>query len=83
MIHHADTQASHQQTRETSASTPIHTTLYDLIDAIDTETGSDESDVVNAVVRHVLKTYRVSCLGAFEGRQIVLDEATTSYSAVA
>jgi len=62
---------------------PINTTLYDLIAAIDAEVGPDESNVINAVLMHMLKTYRVSCLGDFEGRQMVLDEATTSYSAVA
>jgi hypothetical protein len=82
-MHHTDIQACHQQTGDASASLPIHTTLYDLIAAIDAEVDSDESDVINAVLMHMLKTYRISCLGDFEGRQMVLDEATTSYSAVA
>lgn len=82
-MHHTDVHASHQQTGDASASMPIHTTLYDLIAAIDAEVDSDESDVISAVLMHMLKTYRVSCLGDFEGCQMVLDEATTSYSAVA
>jgi hypothetical protein len=65
------------------ASAPIHTTLYDLIAAIDAAAGSDAHDVVTDVMMHMLKTYRVSCLGDFEGYRIVLEDNKTSYSAVA
>jgi hypothetical protein len=73
----------HEQTKGISASTPIHTTLYDLIGAVDAAAGSDMYDVVTDVVSHVLKTYCVSCYGDYEGYRMVLDEEKTSYSAVA
>jgi hypothetical protein len=73
----------HEPTKGTFASTPIHTTLYDLIGAIDAAAGSDTHDVVTDVVSHVLKTYRVPCLGDYKGYRLVLDEEQTSYSAVA
>jgi hypothetical protein len=73
----------HEPTKGTFASTPIHTTLYDLIGAIDAAVGSDTHDIVTDVASHVLKTYRVSCLGDYEGYRMVLDEEQTSYSAVA
>jgi len=64
----------HEQTKGTFASTPIHTTLYDLIGAIDAAAGSDTHDIFTDVVSHVLKTYHVSCLGDYEGYRMVLDE---------
>jgi hypothetical protein len=67
------TQASRKKTRDTLVSMPLHTTLYDLIAAIDAEAGPEADDVVTATVMHALKTYCVSCLGAFEGCQMVLD----------
>jgi hypothetical protein len=74
----------HEQTKGPIASAPIHTTLYDLIEAVDAAAGSsDNYDVVTDVVMRVLKTYRVSCLGDFEGCGMVLDDDKTSYSAVA
>jgi hypothetical protein len=72
-----------EQTKDTSASTPIHTTLYDLIEAVDAAAGSEPYEIVTDVVSHVLKTYRVSCYGDYEGYRMVLAEEKTSYSAVA
>jgi hypothetical protein len=62
---------------------PIHTTLYDLIAAVDAEAGPDADDAVTATVMHVLNAYRVTCLGDFEGCQMICDEGDISYSAVA
>jgi len=73
----------HEQIKSPTASAPIHTTLYDLIEAIDAAAGSDAHDVVTDVVMHVLKTYRVSCRGDFEGCRMVREDDKTSYSAVA
>ena len=76
-------QTCHEQTRRHTTSTPIHTTLFDLIDALDTEAGPDAIDVVTDIVTHLFNTYRVSCVGDFEGYRMVVDEENTSYSAVA
>jgi len=67
------TQASHQNTSHILTSMPMHTTLYDLIAALDAESGPEADGVVTATVMHALKAYRVSCLGNFEGCQMVLD----------
>jgi hypothetical protein len=67
------TQASRKKMSDTLVPMPMHTTLYDLIAAIDAEAGSEADDVVTATVMHALKAYRVSCLGEFEGCQMVLD----------
>jgi hypothetical protein len=67
------TQASRKKTSDTLTPMPRHTTLYDLIAAIDAEAGPEADDVVTATVIHALKAYRVSCLGDFEGCQMVLD----------
>ena len=80
---HTCVQASVREAKTTPASIPIHTTLYDLIAAIDAEVGPDADDAVTAIVMHVLSTYRVACLGDLEGCQMVCDEGEMSYSAVA
>ena len=66
-------QASRKKMRDTLASMPKHTTLYDLIAAIDAEAGPEADGMVTATVMHALKAYRVSCRGDFEGCQMVLD----------
>jgi hypothetical protein len=73
MMINTPTQASRQKMRDTLASMPKHTTLYDLIAAIDAEAGPEADGIVTATVMHALKAYRVSCLGDFEGCQMVLD----------
>jgi hypothetical protein len=70
---HTSTQVSREKTSDPLVPMPMHTTLYDLIAAIDAEAGPEADDVVTATVMHALKTYRVSCLGEFEGYQMVLD----------
>lgn len=67
------TQASRKKTSDALVPMPMHTTLYDLIAAIDAEAGPEADDVVTATVMHALKAYRVFCLGDFEGYQMVLD----------
>jgi hypothetical protein len=67
------TQASRKKTSGTLICMPQRTTLYDLIAAIDAEAGPEADGVVTATVMHALKIYRVSCLGNFEGCQMVLD----------
>ena len=67
------TQASRKKMSDTVVSMPKHTTLYDLIAAIDAEAGPEADGIVTATVMHALKAYRVSCLGDFEGCQMVLD----------
>lgn len=67
------TQASRKKTRDTLVPMPKRTTLYDLIAAVDAEAGPEADGVVTATVMHALKTYRVSCLGNFEGCQMVLE----------
>lgn len=67
------TQASRKKTSDTFIPMPMHTTLYDLIAAIDAEADPEADGVVTATVMHALKAYRVSCLGEFEGCQMVLD----------
>ena len=73
----------HEQTQGIPASTPIHTTLYDLVEAVEAAAGSEMDEVVTDVVSHVLKTYRITCSGDYKGYRMVLDEATAPYSAVA
>ena len=67
------TQASRKKTSDTLVSMPRHTTLFDLIAAIDAEAGPEADGIVTATVMHALKAYRVSCLGEFDGCQMVLD----------
>jgi len=73
----------HKQTRGDLSSVPMRTTLYDLIGAMHTDTGSQASDLITSAVSYVLNAYHVSCLGDFAGRRMILDEKETSYSAVA
>jgi hypothetical protein len=75
-------QTSRKKTNDSLVSMPIHTTLYDLIAAIDAEAGPDADDVVTATVIHLLNTYRVSCLGNFEGCQMISDDEDMSSRAV-
>jgi hypothetical protein len=48
-----------------------HTTLYDLIAAINTEVGVEEDDLVIACVLYLLKTQRLTYRQAFEPRRSV------------
>ena len=48
----------------------IHTTLYDLIAALNTEFSPDEDNVVIATVVRLLNTHRVTCTGALQGYQL-------------
>lgn len=52
----------------------IHTTLYDLIDTLNTEISADEDNVVIATVVHFLNTYRVTCTGALQGYRLVCND---------
>lgn len=74
-MNHTYAQTCDKPTSDTFTPRPIHTTLYDLIGAIDDRAGSDASDVVAAAVIHALRSYRVSCLGDFEGYRMILGEA--------
>ena len=56
-----------------SESTPIETTLYDLIAAIAAEVGPHEEQVVTATVVHILNAYRVTCTGNWKGFRLVCD----------
>jgi len=56
-----------------SESTPIETTLYDLIAAIAAEVGPHEEQVVTATVVHILNAYRVTCTGNRQGARLVCD----------
>jgi hypothetical protein len=67
------TQAFRKKTSDTLVSMPRYTTLYDLIATIDAEAGPEADGIVTATVMHALKAYRISCLGEFEGCQMVLD----------
>lgn len=80
---HTYIQASPKKASDVLAPLSLHTTLYDLIAAVDAEAGPDADDMVTATVIHTLQTHRVSCLGDFEGYQMVLNEKETSRSAVA
>jgi hypothetical protein len=75
-------QASHKD-RSTLPVLPLHTTLYDLIAAVDAAASPDEEHAVTATVIHILNTYRVTCRGDFEGCRLVCREGEPSYSAVA
>jgi len=48
----------------------IHTTLYDLIAALNAETESHEEDIILAALMHILNTKRVLCTGALQGYRI-------------
>ena len=48
-----------------------HTTLYDLIAAINAVVGAEEDDLVIACVVHLLKTQRLTYLGASAPRRLV------------
>jgi hypothetical protein len=76
-------QASPKYRSTVPASLPLHTTLYDLIAAVSAEVRPDEENAVTATVIHILNTYRVTCLGDFEGYRLVCREGKPSYSAVA
>jgi hypothetical protein len=77
------TQTARKKTSDPLVSMPIHTTLYDLIAAIDAEAGPEADDVVTATVVHTLNSYRVSCRGNFEGCQMILDDEALASRAVA
>jgi len=53
----------------------IHTTLYDLIAAINAEVGVDEDDLVIALVVHLLKTHWLTYLGTVKPRRFVTDQS--------
>ena len=53
----------------------VHTTLYDLIAAINKDVSSDEDHVLTATVVHLLNTYRVTCTGALQGYRLVGPQA--------
>jgi hypothetical protein len=48
----------------------IHTTLYDVIAAINAQVSPDEDDVVLAIVVQLLKTHWLTYLGTFERRRL-------------
>lgn len=52
----------------------IHTTLYNLITALDGEIGPDEEDLLTATVVHLLNTRRVTCTGHMKGYRLVCGE---------
>jgi hypothetical protein len=64
-------------------SLPLRTTLYDLIAAVNAAARPDEENAITATVIHILNTYRVTCLGDFEGCRLICKEGEPSYSAVA
>jgi hypothetical protein len=47
----------------------IHTTLYDLLSAIDAEVGADEADLALAVVAHLLATHRITYTSTYKPGQ--------------
>jgi len=53
----------------------IHTTLYDLIAAINAEVGADQDDLVIALVVHLLKTHWLTCLGTVKPLRFVTDQS--------
>ena len=55
----------------------IHTTIYDLIEALNAETESHEEDIIIAALMHILNTKRVLCTGALQGYRMTCD--TPSY----
>jgi hypothetical protein len=58
-----------------SRSLIIHTTLYDLIAAINAEVGADEDDLVIALVVHLLKTHWLTYLGTITPRRFVTNQS--------
>jgi len=53
----------------------IHTTLYDLIAAINAEVGADQDDLVIALVVHLLKTHWLTRLGTVKPLRFVTDQS--------
>ena len=53
----------------------IHTTLYDLIAAINAEVGADEDDLVIALVVHLLKTHWLTYVGTVKPRRFGTDQS--------
>ena len=51
----------------------IHTTLYDLIAAINAEVDADEEDLVVARVVHLVKTHRLTYLGTPKPGRLIVD----------
>ena len=80
---HTCVQASHKDRSTTPALLPLHTTLYDLIAAVNEAARPGEENAVMATMVHILHTYRVTCRGDFEGCRLVCKEGEPSYSAVA
>jgi hypothetical protein len=76
-------QASHKARSTMPVSPPLYTTLYDLIATVSAAVSPGEENAVTATVVHILNTYRVTCLGDFEGCRLVCKEVEPSYSAVA
>jgi hypothetical protein len=50
----------------------LRTTLYDLIAAINAQTQADEDDVITATLMHLLQARRVTHLGIFKYRRLVV-----------
>jgi hypothetical protein len=76
-------QASHKERSIMPVSPPLHTTLYDLIAAVSAAVSPGEENAITATVVHILNTYRVTCLGDFEGCRLVCKKGEPSYRAVA
>jgi hypothetical protein len=76
-------QVSPKERSTPPVSLPLHTTLYELIAAVNASARPDEESAITATVVHILNTYRVTCLGDFEGCRLVCKERKPSYSAVA
>jgi hypothetical protein len=51
--------------------TAITTTLYDLIEAINTEVAPDEDELVTATVVHMLNSGRVKFLGDLKDHKVI------------
>jgi hypothetical protein len=50
----------------------VHTTLYNIIDAINIEVGPEGEEVLMATVAHLLSTRRVTCMGDMKGYRLIL-----------
>lgn len=74
------TQRLEVDTATVPVSEPLHTTLYDLIAAMqDVAASPEEMAAVTAAATHVLNTHRVTCTsGRFKGYRMVAEDEPTS-----
>jgi len=71
-----------QQETNASDAQMRHTTLFDLIDSMDADLPLKAPDIVTDMIINALRSYRISCLGNFQGCEMVLRTGKIFYGAM-